>query len=269
MELDQARIAIHERTWSDNLDLALHVLSRHAGPLAVCALVGIVPLALINDALVGSVLVDEFQEGAFSMAGYWLVLLVLIEAPLATALVTLYLGQALFVERPRPAAIAREFWTCLPQVMLLGVLTRLVLIPGIITWIVPFGLWPYMGEVVLLERNPLRGEPGQMSTLKRLQLLHRGASSDFMAQALGAFCVAALLVVAIDLTEAFLLENLFGMEIDLAVQLIEVQVALWLVAVFFTVVRFLNYLDQRIRHEGWEVELFLRAEREHLVRQLA
>ena len=36
--------------------------------------------------------------------------------------------------------------------------------------------------------------------------------------------------------------------------------AMWLTAFFFTVVRFLNYLDLRIRHEGWEVELRIRAE---------
>jgi hypothetical protein len=35
---------------------------------------------------------------------------------------------------------------------------------------------------------------------------------------------------------------------------------LWLLAAYFSVVRFLDYLDLRIRHEGWEVELLMRAE---------
>jgi hypothetical protein len=35
-----------------------------------------------------------------------------------------------------------------------------------------------------------------------------------------------------------------------------------------SVVRFLSYLDLRIRHEGWEVELRMRAEGAQLVRQL-
>jgi hypothetical protein len=43
--------------------------------------------------------------------------------------------------------------------------------------------------------------------------------------------------------------------------------ALWIVASFFSVVRFLSYLDRRIRNEGWEVELVLRAEAERLTRQ--
>ena len=45
--------------------------------------------------------------------------------------------------------------------------------------------------------------------------------------------------------------------------------SLWLVVAFFTVVRYLLYLNLRIRHEGWEVELALRAEANKLTRQPA
>jgi hypothetical protein len=34
--------------------------------------------------------------------------------------------------------------------------------------------------------------------------------------------------------------------------------AVWVAVAFFAVVRFLTYIDQRIRLEGWEVELRLR-----------
>ena len=37
------------------------------------------------------------------------------------------------------------------------------------------------------------------------------------------------------------------------------QLGIWIVVAFFGVVRFLTYIDQRIRTEGWEVELRLRA----------
>ena len=36
--------------------------------------------------------------------------------------------------------------------------------------------------------------------------------------------------------------------------------SMWIAAGYLTVVRFLGYLDLRIRHEGWEVELRMRAE---------
>ena len=45
--------------------------------------------------------------------------------------------------------------------------------------------------------------------------------------------------------------------------------ALWLIAGYMAVVRFLNYLDLRIRHEGWEVELRLRAEAVRLASKLS
>ena len=45
--------------------------------------------------------------------------------------------------------------------------------------------------------------------------------------------------------------------------------SLWIVAGFMTVVRFLSYLDLRIRHEGWEVELLLRAEASRMLSRMA
>jgi hypothetical protein len=35
---------------------------------------------------------------------------------------------------------------------------------------------------------------------------------------------------------------------------------LWSIAGYFVVVEYLDYLDLRIKHEGWEVELLMRAE---------
>jgi hypothetical protein len=46
-----------------------------------------------------------------------------------------------------------------------------------------------------------------------------------------------------------------------------VPLAMWIVAGYFCVVRFLSYLDLRIRREGWEVELRMRAEAARLTRQ--
>jgi hypothetical protein len=43
---------------------------------------------------------------------------------------------------------------------------------------------------------------------------------------------------------------------------------MWTVAGFFAVARYLSYLDLRIRREGWEVELLIRAEGDRLTRQI-
>ena len=203
-------------------------------------------------------------SGSFALA----VLLVMIESPLATAPLTLYLGQAMFVEKPRAGQIARDFLACLPQLVLLQVLVRVLLIVPVLTWIVPYAIWPYLNEVILLERNPLFGRRGQVSTLKRNTNLHRNNNGEFLARALGAMCLAPLLIAALWVTQKFLLETLFGFQSPWGVQVIAFESVLWLVAAYFTVARFLSYIDQRIRSEGWEVELFLRAESERLARQL-
>ncbi len=110
MQLDQARVAICERTWFDNLDLALHVVRRHAAAAAVCALVGILPLALLNHALAERFDARLVSDSLSGSTYYLLGLLVMLEAPLATAPLTLFLGKALFVERPTCARSGAIFW---------------------------------------------------------------------------------------------------------------------------------------------------------------
>ena len=142
MQLDQAHVAIRERTWLENLDLALHVARAYLPSLAVCAVVGILPLAVFNHWLT-------------TPGDYWLVLLVMIEAPLATAPITLYLGQALFLDQPRAGRVARDFCGSLPQLLLLQVALRTVLIVPLVTWFVPYVLHPYLNEVIF-DRQPQR-----------------------------------------------------------------------------------------------------------------
>ena len=58
MQLDHTRIAIRERGLLETIDLALLVIREFAGPMTACALLAIVPLALINYALVGWMVPD-------------------------------------------------------------------------------------------------------------------------------------------------------------------------------------------------------------------
>jgi hypothetical protein len=268
MQLDQSRIAICERSWLDNLDLALQVIRVDAARLAAAALAGIVPLAVLNYALLSRLPGSRFSEAMGSDAYFFALILAMIEAPLATAPLTLYLGQALFSEKPKSREIVRDFVACLPQLLLLQVVVRAIFIIPIVSWIVPYVIWPYLNEVILLERNPLVGRGGQISTLKRNSNLHRNNSGEFLLRGLAALGLAPLLIVALWATQRFLLETLLGYEAEWTGHVIAFQAVLWTVLVWFSVARFLSYLDQRIRNEGWEVELFLRAERERLARQV-
>ena len=49
-------------------------------------------------------------------------------------------------------------------------------------------------------------------------------------------------------------------DVAVAVSVVAGLSVLWLVLGGFAVVRYLSYLDLRIRREGWEVELLVRAE---------
>lgn len=269
MQIDRARIAIRERTWLDNLDLALQVIRTNAAGILGAALAGVLPMILLNWAIIEAVHGDQLSEGSDADAMLLGTLLVMIEAPLATAAVTLYLGQALFVEKPSGKRIARDLLSCLPQLLLFQVLIRSVLIVPVLTWIVPYAIWPYLNEVILLERNPLSSSNGQISTLQRNSLLHRSGGGDYLVRAVGAGLLSLMLISALWVTQGMLMDMLLGVAEGWTAQIISLQCVLWIVAVYFTVARFLSYLDQRIRSEGWEVELFLRAQRDRLTRQAA
>jgi hypothetical protein len=269
VRIDQARIAIRERSWLDNLDLALHVIRTRAGGVLVAGTLGALPMIAVNYAIIHYALGDQLSEGAGFDAMLLAMFLVMIEAPLGTAPLTLYLGQALFVEKPEPRRIARDLAGCLPQLILYQLILRIVLIVPVLTWIIPYALWPYLNEVILLERNPLVSGRGQISTMKRNALLHRGNSGDYMVRGLCGGLLAAGLVLALVTTKNVILEVLLGFQEGWTSQVISFQCVLWVVAGYFTVARFLSYLDQRIRGEGWEVELTLRVQRERLMRHAA
>jgi hypothetical protein len=66
----------------------------------------------------------------------------------------------------------------------------------------------------------------------------------------------------------FLRQRLFqSLSGDYWIGVIDVPLSLWLVVGFFSVVRYLCYLDLRIRREGWEIELKMRAEASRLNRE--
>lgn len=265
MQYDRTRIAIRERSGLDILDLALHVFRNHAGPLALAIAAGAVPMLLLNYWLLGPFEASDFAERAWAA-----VVLSLIELPIATAPITLYLGQALFIERPLARDIVRDFFRALPQLILFQLVLRALLI---IPLFFPYVIWPYLSEIILLERNPLVSRKrNELSTMKRNSSLHesQGGLIAWGARVIMMLALAGLLIVAVWFTLWFLVSMLSGSwDFRTSAIALGLEVSFWIVAGYFTVVRFLGYLDLRIRREGWEVELLLRAQRDRMMRQLA
>jgi len=279
VHLHTTRISIRERSFVDVLDLALHVIRAHAWPLAAALAVGVLPTMLLNAWLLGPRLQIDPALGLPVEYMWTMLLLVLWEMPLATAPLTLYLGQAVFLGRPRPGKIALDFLKSLPQLLLFQVVLRAILVVLLITWFALFAAWPYLNEVILLERNPLfRGRRGQMTTSRRTQVLHGGYVGDLFGRWLSAMAAGVLLLLSLWFSIAVLRSVLLEQGVwyeswhwgywDRLMFTLYYPLALWLVVGYLGVVRFLAYLDLRIRREGWEVELLMRAEQARLRRQL-
>jgi hypothetical protein len=121
---------------------------------------------------------------------------------------------------------------------------------------------PYINEIIVLEKNPLRAKNPQVITIgKRSSHLHGPYSNDLFVRWLGTVLATVVLIWMVGTTTGFLFSVLFGLEeLNWIVVYIWYPTVLWTVVSLISVVRFLDYLDLRIRHEGWEVELLMKAE---------
>jgi hypothetical protein len=249
VQLDKTRIAIRERPPVDVLDLALRICRVYAMPLLAAFSLGIAPMMLFNGWLLAGYVELDLEFGFAGEYLFYMVLLVVLETPLATAPATLYLGKALFTERPQAGTVAREFLRALPRLLLHQGLLRI--------WHLRSS---YLNELILLEHNVQRS---------RVKALHRGPEHDVAARWFGQAAVGGIMLgslwCSIYLARVMLLSQ-WHWEFDRPMYTLYFPLALWAVVSYFTVVRFLSYLDLRIRREGWELELTMRAERDRLMR---
>jgi hypothetical protein len=301
VQLDKTLIAIRERGLLETMDLALQVVRHHIGPLLLTSALGIVPMMLINQALLGWLMQSDYRDGWMyddeggTVARYlWdMTLLIAIEAPLASIFATSYLGKIVFVERPNIGEVFRDVLTLLPRVLwcqlivrgvlgswfLLLTLDRYAEFNVVVEFFLLGGLFaysavlrairPYVNEIVLLERNPLRSHGANGITVGlRSSQLHAPSSGDLMARTVATGMFSVLLTLSVVGTFVFLSGVFLNQWQPGAIMIAYViPLSMWIVAGYMTVVRFLSYLDLRIRHEGWEVELRLRAEASRLLGQ--
>jgi len=274
MQLDQTRIAIRERDYADLLDLALLVLRRHAAVVMLSVVMAALPLMLLNHWLLADWVTDadlvEIPLTVYAPYAMMLALLVAFEVPLATAPATLFLGQSMFVGRPHWRRLLVDLLRSLPQLLVLQLAIRGLMFLPVLTLVVPYSIWPYLNEVILLERNPLVGRRGRRSSTQRAWTFHSRHVGDSFGRLMLGTVVAALLVLSVWVSlvaAAAVLTNQWDINHP-AVYTVWLPLAMWCVAGYFTVVRFLAYLDMRIRDEGWEIELKMRAEGARLAKQV-
>jgi hypothetical protein len=243
--IERTLVQIRERSPVDLLDLSLVVVRRKPGTLGLAALVGIAPFAAFNAWLFFHAIPDIEPVVAMTL---WM-----LEAPFATAPLTVVLGGLMFGQRQTAGKVLSS---------LLRAAVPLVVIHGILRYLLFFWLTSrlsFANEVILLERGKwwkilgrgrdlASGRGGELFLLGLFQLIvtYLFATIFFTGtSALGQAMIAE--DVTWDVPEGTGYAGwLF-------------QLPIWLATAFFAVARFLTYIDQRIRLEGWEVELRLRA----------
>jgi hypothetical protein len=244
LAFERTLVQIRERPLVDVLDLALVVVRNRPVTLGLAALLGIAPFAMLNAFV--------FQ-GIKDLAPGIPLFLWLLEAPLATAPLTVVLGGLMFEQKPTigrvVSTIARS---AVPLIVVHGFL-RIVLF-----FLIPSRL-AFANEVILLERGRwwsifrrggdlCSGRAGELFLLGILQLALVYLFATMFYVGTGRLYQA---VMVEELTWDVPSQELFGG--------LRFQIPMWLVIAFFAIVRFLAYIDQRIRLEGWEVELRLRS----------
>ena len=136
----------------------------------------------------------------------------------------------------------------LPELILVALLVR--------------GFRPFVSEMLLLEKTPFRtSDPNKVNFGRRSRSLHGPMGAELFGRLIVVSiflvplcCSFFFMFVTIDATLNIQANSEFSFFSFYCIA------ALWLAVGFSAVVRFLSYIDVRIRQEGWAVELRMRAE---------
>lgn len=293
MQLDRTDVVIRVRTLSEIGDLALLMIRRyphacfHAFFLGASVWVAANALLLgwLPTVFSGEDIFEDDSSGQRWRYLFWMITLVFLQTPIAGVLTTYILGQSIFGHQPTLRKAVREvrtlFWPLLwtlgikrlaiPAMVLVGLRWNQpaspffdVLIPlaFLITAALIRSNRPFVAEMILLERCPLRSTREDEITLKRRsKALHSPMASELG----GRFLIVSMTLTVLLACLYFAFQSVRGLlmgvwDADALAMHVFFPLSLWLIASLSVVVRLLGYLDARIRLEGWEVELALRAE---------
>ncbi|MFO1063363.1 MAG: hypothetical protein U0892_05800 [Pirellulales bacterium] len=302
MQLDKTEIVVRERSTLELLDLSLLILRRHFVPLLISsALIGL-PLMLLNIRITSWMVSeqallqnDELESPYFAARcrhTMHIVALWFLEFPLASLPATLFIGNQIFFDRLGLIGVLRQLrplaWRAIWVLGFLrlgfaGLFLELFVRressfePFVELFLIVFltcgiamlrrSTNPFAPEVLGLESCKLRTKSTKdLSYGRRITGLH----SPFYSENFGRFMCVSFVCTLLTIILLSALVN--GM--DLLNWLSAWQgwydhlllpLSLWLAGVYVTVYRFLCYLDARIRLEGWEVELQMKAERLRLI----
>jgi hypothetical protein len=283
MQFDRTQIVIRQRDLWEVVDLALVVVRHLFRPLLAATALIMLPIFVVNWILLWP-LISQEQNGEYAFRfALAMACLTVIQAPLASLSGVLYLGRVTFHESMTLSRLARELAELSPRLAWGIGLMRLVFPAWVVAafidpsesfsaaenWLifVTMGAWlirainPYIAEVIVLERNPyFGGQQRRMTVGRRLRLLRSSGGSEAISRLITMAIPALLVTLAMAGTFWFALRITLGTNrLDMIGFALALTLSLAAISMFLMVVDFLSYLDLRIRREGWEIELQLRA----------
>lgn len=293
MQLDRTHIVIRKRMQTEIADLALVMIRCYPRALLLGFTAGALPWAIANTVLLAWIPIRESeygfgdQDASRELFRYlsWMSLLVIAQTPIAGVGTTYFLGQAVFEKQPTWSSVWKEirrqfgswFWWLgmlrlpVPIMALLAVRWGQPFDPFFDVFVLLFVLaWvafvragrPFVPEIILLEQCPRTSDDERVVTFaKRVRALHRPMTGELTSRMITVACGAIVMVIALNYTLGWLRGIAVGQwDSDLFSLLFLFPLSLWIVAGISVYFRLLSYLDTRIRLEGWEVELAMRAE---------
>lgn len=286
MQHAKTQIAIRERSILEILDLTLHILRDYFVQISVALIIGAAPFFVLNHLLFGWM--SDVEYGVtFPFAHVWTsILMITLEAQVASVFVSAFLGKAVFESQPSLRDVcAMVFQTWGRQFLYNGLLRGVLLGPVLVAliqrgnpadhyilaaWLPLLVMYslsirlfrPFINEIIVLERNPVRSDRSERMTIgRRSAMLHGPDSATIFGRGLIVFLVAMMLTLTF-VGSFMVMAGVFLHDWRQGPIMVRYAypVAMWMTVAFTAVVRFLCYLDARIRQEGWEVEILIRSE---------
>lgn len=264
--------------------MAFLVLREFFVPLVGLFSILAIPLAVLNHGMIEWMAADLIEDVTIFRYLWTMAMLVYVQAPLAGILATAYLGKVTFYETPTFREVVRDVFSMGHRIAWTQLILRGVLPVMLLVWAIPRedtmtpnegflpilcfflfllrSLRPYVNEIVLLERSPIWSRsPNQITIGKRSSRLHGPNSGDLFGRGIAMVAVTLVLGIAFFGLLWFVVATYSNdWAIGPTIVHVAVPATFWMLALYVTVFRFLSYLDLRIRREGWEVELKMRAE---------
>ncbi len=304
MQFDRTEIVIRQRNPSELMDLAIRVMQRHFLPMTAIAAGLAIPFLLYNilvtrwmiseDAILTAEAVDFPEAYQRIRRGLHQIILLTVEFPLISIPVTMFLGNQTFYQ---PLTIRQAFtklrsiaWRVIwvLGICRLGLVLPLselfidrqlmfdprIELPMLIGFLVVYlvrGNWPFAPEILGLELCPLRSKIKTTITYsQRRSGLHYAGGVDHFWRHIGCTLATMVLALVISIALFSLLSAVFGALLESQIYDGILMPIVWAFASLFAIVfRFLSYLDSRIRLEGWELDLRLRAEGQRVLDSIA